>query len=714
MLSSTNFPKLNLSNITLLCTIIAMFLFKYFSWTYDDLIYNILTGLFESMLIYHLYLLLKKATTTDRFLCIYLFLAFLFNLICDLNYFLITNIGNKSYVSNFWNSFYYIPHLISICFLAIFWFVYTNQRVQLRHKYWVLFSFLLLDLLFLTVFVYDSSWIIRITTYLGMFNVITGFIDIIIFNLIIVSLISSKNKHFELFSIGCLLFLTYNIWLKYLFLNKNINSFHFGISLEVISILIILKSIYSMSKNESFLKTPINHISGIKVQLTFFIYITLIFSFCILFFLAKNLTIINTGSLASLPVLIMVYSIIMVILAKTLGGKFERPFEQLEYYTEELIKSNDFNKPIDYDYGISELNNFQYFIIKQLKINKEHVNSQLELHKHVMNSIHNIRSPLGTISNLFDEVEQYLPKNKMLKFKQQIATINKTASKLLAVNSSITNKLASEEAYHVLTSTFKNIVENKLLEWEEDVIEVEFQNELIWIKYAVVEFQNIISNLLNNAFEATKNKSKKLIKIKLEILNNQIHIVINDNGCGIPSKELVNIQNGKSLKPTGNGIGVSSAKEYIESCNGLFSIDSIEFEGTNVYLTLPYNIPPKWYISEIKVSKYKMIVVDNDPEILSFWQRKLIPISEEIQYFCSNEMFLDWCSQKPNFDEYLVLMDFELDDKQIYGLDLLVNNHIPNAVLITDYAEHLWLQNQISKTDYYLLPKSALDLIRLT
>ena len=186
--------------------------------------------------------------------------------------------------------------------------------------------------------------------------------------------------------------------------------------------------------------------------------------------------------------------------------------------------------------------------------------------------------------------------------------------------------------------------------------------------------------------------------------------MISDNGCGIPSHELEAIKKGKSLKVDGNGIGMPSAIEYIESIGGAFEIESTENIGTKIILTLPYIKTPKWRIDKIDIFKYQIIIVDNDPEIITIWQRKLLPRTRNVKYFSGSKMFLEWLSEQSQTDinGSLILMDYELGENDIFGLDLLLKNNIPNAIIVTDYAEHAWLQNQVEKTKYYLLPKSTI------
>src|SRR6185437_8150808 len=530
----------------------ALPIFSEWAIVYLDEIYSVLAAILQFLIMYYIWISYKKTKIEYKALFIYLWFAFFGAFLCDFIYFFVVNLAQESRISGFWTSLYCLPHLLSLIYFALFWIIYTIKCVRIKQKYLIFSIFLLLDLLFLRVFVYDSSWAIKINTYLGIFQIITGFIDILIFNVIILCLISSNNKIFDLLAIGCMLYLIYNIWLKYLFINYNISAFQYGEYLEIMSLLIILNASYKMSQERINLNSCSNAVGSIKVQLTLFVYFMFIFSFCILLFLAKNLSIINTHSLTSFPVLIMLYSCVMVEVANIIGKKFEEPFKILTTNTKELIKKDDFKNIGNYNYGISEFNQLQKFIINQLKINDQNVKSQKNLNQRVMKSIHDIRSPLTIIDHLLNNVEVSLKESDIIKFKKQLMFIRNVANSLLDYNRYIVNNTSSEASYHVLISSLNLLVDNKILEWGVDIISLEVPKNIIWLRYLESEFQNTMSNLLNNAYEAFIDKNKGQIRISVSIEPKQIKIVVSDNGRGIPANEIENIKKGKSLKINGN------------------------------------------------------------------------------------------------------------------------------------------------------------------
>ena len=90
------------------------------------------------------------------------------------------------------------------------------------------------------------------------------------------------------------------------------------------------------------------------------------------------------------------------------------------------------------------------------------------------------------------------------------------------------------------------------------------------------------SNIIKNSLQHTE--SGGTIKISSEETNLSVNIRIEDNGCGISKKDLPNIferfYHGGKSDPNSNGIGLSLAKQIINSQNGIISCESEEGRGT--------------------------------------------------------------------------------------------------------------------------------------
>jgi two-component sensor histidine kinase len=100
-----------------------------------------------------------------------------------------------------------------------------------------------------------------------------------------------------------------------------------------------------------------------------------------------------------------------------------------------------------------------------------------------------------------------------------------------------------------------------------------------------------LSNILQNAFEATDAGGKVELKADIEPIQDHAFVAklcVSDSGCGIPESNLENVLTPFfSLKKDHEGLGLSMAARFIELHGGILRITSTEGKGTKVEITLP-------------------------------------------------------------------------------------------------------------------------------
>ena len=101
-------------------------------------------------------------------------------------------------------------------------------------------------------------------------------------------------------------------------------------------------------------------------------------------------------------------------------------------------------------------------------------------------------------------------------------------------------------------------------------------------------FFSVLNHLLQNAQEATNESG--WVKISAEIISNNLHVAIVDNGCGM-SMDFIKNRLFKAFDTTkgnaGMGIGVYEAKQFAESLGGTMQVTSFENEGSSFTLVIP-------------------------------------------------------------------------------------------------------------------------------
>ena len=102
--------------------------------------------------------------------------------------------------------------------------------------------------------------------------------------------------------------------------------------------------------------------------------------------------------------------------------------------------------------------------------------------------------------------------------------------------------------------------------------------------------KQVLVNIIKNSIEAIKVKDDSYIEINSDIINDKIHIVIEDNGEGIKKEDLKKIKEPfYTTKKDGTGLGVTLSFEIIKAHNGTITYKSVYHKWTKVEIVLPLN-----------------------------------------------------------------------------------------------------------------------------
>ncbi|MDP4277840.1 MAG: response regulator, partial [Bacteroidota bacterium] len=212
----------------------------------------------------------------------------------------------------------------------------------------------------------------------------------------------------------------------------------------------------------------------------------------------------------------------------------------------------------------------------------------------------------------------------------------------------------------------------------------------------------ILYNLLSNAFKFTPEYGKIELEIFVED-NAQLCLSVKDTGCGISQADLDHIFNRfySSNKSSGIGIGLSLVKNYIELLHGELTIEtalekgstfSIRFdmnahyeEQEMVKETVPEYLPSKDMVELVKIdtllyldqhtkekeealslNKPKILVVEDNPEILAYIKRILLETGQYDVLEASNGK-VAWKMAKKTLPD-MILSDIYMPEMD--GLDL--------------------------------------------
>lgn len=210
-----------------------------------------------------------------------------------------------------------------------------------------------------------------------------------------------------------------------------------------------------------------------------------------------------------------------------------------------------------------------------------------------MQVAHEIKNPLTPMKLSVQYLDRAW-KNNADDFGQILLKFTKNMSEQIDSLSAI----ASEFSYFAKMPAPKNekidivqVIENTISIFNTNNISIEFvynKNKQYWIIADRKQIIRVMNNLINNAIQAINDKDDGLIRIAVASSDQQILIMVKDNGCGInPENQDKIFVPSFSTKTDGMGIGLAIVKGIVENCKGKIWFETEPNKGTTFYLSFP-------------------------------------------------------------------------------------------------------------------------------
>lgn len=216
-----------------------------------------------------------------------------------------------------------------------------------------------------------------------------------------------------------------------------------------------------------------------------------------------------------------------------------------------------------------------------------------ELDRFVYSVSHDLRSPLSSISGLVN-----------------VAKKTSSIGELHKIADLIADRVKAQESYiKDIIDFYKNDRSNiacepfQLVELVREVgEETSFIPDAEQIKF-IIEIENsmvlnsdrarlksVLANLIGNSIKYhAYHKDEKFIRFSASKTGNSIHLIVADNGQGIPAEHLPKIFNmfyRASIDSKGSGLGLYIVKEIVQKLGGTIHVDSEMGEGTSFIIAL--------------------------------------------------------------------------------------------------------------------------------
>ena len=353
---------------------------------------------------------------------------------------------------------------------------------------------------------------------------------------------------------------------------------------------------------------------------------------------------------------------------------------------------------------------------------------------------HDIRSPLAALSMAERDLAA-LPEDTRLIIRSAIGRIQDIASQLMlkanaGQSSTGTATPGSDEPQTpseptLLSAVIETILAEKRMQYRSSLgIKIESvpspEAQALFASVQPREFKRVISNLINNAVEASPNAGHVTLSLDPSRDQKSVTLRIRDKGKGIPSDIVARLgERGFShQKEGGSGLGLHHARTSLESWGGSLALDSQPGAGTEVSLTLPLCDPPAWFQNLLELdSGNQVVVLDDDQSIHQVWQGRMESAQADrhgvaLAHFSTPQQLRDWYqsrspSERARPTRYLI--DYEILGTSETGLDLIEKLGIAaQSVLVTSRYEEPGVRSRCEAIGLKLLPKALAGFVMIS
>lgn len=206
---------------------------------------------------------------------------------------------------------------------------------------------------------------------------------------------------------------------------------------------------------------------------------------------------------------------------------------------------------------------------------------------------HEIRNPLTVVKGFLQlfEQEPTFPNEAKRKFSLMVDELNaaeEVISHFLTIAKPDKDRIMESIDVHVALQSVTDLIKSYGL-LHDNQIECHVEDHCS-ISINVIEFKQLVINLLKNAIEASENGD--VIAITAHRDQDYVEINISDHGCGISEEEIKSLGTPfYSLKSKGTGLGLMICFNIVEKNNGAIHFTSVKGEGTTVHLRFPSENP---------------------------------------------------------------------------------------------------------------------------
>jgi len=214
------------------------------------------------------------------------------------------------------------------------------------------------------------------------------------------------------------------------------------------------------------------------------------------------------------------------------------------------------------------------------------------------NISHEFRTPLTLIKGPIEQLEQNFDEKMSM---ETVKMIRRNANRVLNMVNQLLDLSKFDEGSLKLTPTEGDVFKciraatssfNSHAAQRDIDYKVQIPQEVLWASFDRGKLENIIYNLLGNAFKFSEDGSE--ISFIASFETHGLQILVSDTGRGIPEEKLLyifdrfyQVDDSNTREKSGSGIGLSLSKDLVELMDGTITVTSEVNKGTFFTVQLP-------------------------------------------------------------------------------------------------------------------------------
>ncbi|MEB7811286.1 cell wall metabolism sensor histidine kinase WalK [Staphylococcus xylosus] len=226
-----------------------------------------------------------------------------------------------------------------------------------------------------------------------------------------------------------------------------------------------------------------------------------------------------------------------------------------------------------------------------------------ERREFVANVSHELRTPLTSMNSYIEALESGAWKDDDLAPQFLSVTREETERMIRLVNDLLQLSKMDNESDQITKEIVDfNMFINKIINRHEmsakDTTFIrEIPKQTIFTEIDPDKMTQVFDNVITNAMKYSRGDKRVEFHVKQNALYNRMTIRVKDNGIGIPINKVdkifdrfYRVDKARTRKMGGTGLGLAISKEIVEAHNGRIWANSVEGQGTSIFITLPCEV----------------------------------------------------------------------------------------------------------------------------